>query len=107
MKQNNFGVFFSDCNFDIVQGCVNGNIDGMGRVIYEYNGECFFLFFGFDDVVDSSFNLKSGDKVFFFMVIDKRFVCIIIILSVIFVKMFYVKFEICFYFVVLQLNVLI
>lgn len=53
-------------------GCVNGNIDGMGRVTYEHNGECFFLPFGLDDVADSSLNLKPGDKVSFFMATDKR-----------------------------------
>lgn len=71
-----------------MQGCVNGNIDGMGRVTYEHNGECFFLPFGLDDVADSSLNLKPGDKVSFFMATDKRFVRTTITSSEIFAKMF-------------------
>lgn len=51
---------------------MNGNIDGMGRVTYEHNGECFFLPFGLDDVSDSSLKLKPGDKVSFVMATDKR-----------------------------------
>lgn len=85
---------------------MNGNIDGMGRVTYEHNGECFFLPFGLDDVADSSLNLKPGDKVSFFMATDKRFVCTTTTSSAIFAKMFRVKPEICSYFVVLQLSAL-
>ena len=56
---------------------MNGNIDGMGRVTYEHNGECFFLPFGLDDVSDSSLKLKPGDKVSFVMATDKRCVRVV------------------------------
>lgn len=67
---------------------MNGNIDGMGRVTYEHNGECFFLPFGLDDVAESSISLKPGDKVSFFMATDKRFVPTTPISSEIFGRMF-------------------
>eukprot|EP00918_Siedleckia_nematoides_P008348 GHVU01018104.1.p1 GENE.GHVU01018104.1~~GHVU01018104.1.p1 ORF type:complete len:815 (+),score=93.18 GHVU01018104.1:360-2804(+) len=45
--------------------------DGLGRVSYESNGECFFLPFGVDDI-DTGASLKVGHKVLFYILTDKR-----------------------------------
>ena len=48
-----------------LQGSVTGNRDSFGRVSYEQNGECFFIPFTQDSVVDSSVKLRTGDQVMF------------------------------------------
>ncbi|XP_064629135.1 cold shock domain-containing protein E1-like [Lineus longissimus] len=54
---------------------LNGIQDGMGRVSYERNGECFFLPFTLEDIENAESNnvkLKTGDNVTFFISTDKR-----------------------------------
>ncbi|XP_014783652.1 cold shock domain-containing protein E1 [Octopus bimaculoides] len=53
-------------------GTVSGNQDGLGRVTYLHNGECFFLPYGLEDVIDGSSKLKAGDQVRFYIASDKR-----------------------------------
>lgn len=55
-------------------GTVPGNQDGLGRVTYVHNGECFFLPYGLEDVKsdDGSLKLKAGDQVKFYIASDKR-----------------------------------
>lgn len=55
-------------------GTVPGNQDGLGRVTYVHNGECFFIPYGLEDVKsdDGSLKLKAGDQVKFYIASDKR-----------------------------------
>jgi cold shock CspA family protein len=53
-------------------GTVPGAQDGLGRVTYVHNGECFFLPYGLDDVVGTSTTPKAGDDVLFQIATDKR-----------------------------------
>lgn len=54
-------------------GCINGTADGLGRVTYEHNGECFFLPYGLEDIIDGEHvKVKAGDQVTFFIATDKR-----------------------------------
>lgn len=53
-------------------GTLPGTQDGLGRVTYVHNGECFFLPYGLDDVVGSSTSPKTGDDVLFQIATDKR-----------------------------------
>ncbi|XP_064602212.1 cold shock domain-containing protein E1-like [Liolophura sinensis] len=53
-------------------GSLPQTVDGLGRVTYEHNGECFFLPYGVEDIVDSSVKLKAGDQVNFSISTDKR-----------------------------------
>ncbi|KAL3882334.1 hypothetical protein ACJMK2_028687 [Sinanodonta woodiana] len=57
----------------VKNGMVGGTTDGLGRVTYEHNGECFFLPYGLDDIVNSgNTQVKPGDQVTFFIARDKR-----------------------------------
>jgi hypothetical protein len=59
----------------VVLQSLTGIQDGMGRVSYERNGECFFLPFSLEDIEHAEGNnikLKSGDNVTFFIATDKR-----------------------------------
>ncbi|XP_076445198.1 cold shock domain-containing protein E1-like [Babylonia areolata] len=47
-------------------------LDGLGRVSYEHCGECFFLPFSQDDVVDPNTKLKPGDQVIFHLESDPQ-----------------------------------
>lgn len=49
-----------------------GAQDGLGRVTYVHNGECFFLPYGLDDVLGTSTTPKAGDDVLFQIATDKR-----------------------------------
>ncbi|GFR76349.1 cold shock domain-containing protein E1, partial [Elysia marginata] len=54
-------------------GTLPGVQDGLGRVTYVHNGECFFLPYGLDDVVPSSAAPpKTGEDVLFQIATDKR-----------------------------------
>ncbi|XP_059172190.1 cold shock domain-containing protein E1-like [Physella acuta] len=53
-------------------GTVPGTQDGLGRVTYVHNGECFFLPYGLDDVVANSTTPKAGEDVLFQIATDKR-----------------------------------
>lgn len=53
-------------------GTVPGSQDGLGRVTYVHNGECFFLPYGLDDVLPTSTTPKSGEDVLFQISTDKR-----------------------------------
>ncbi|CAG5119485.1 unnamed protein product, partial [Candidula unifasciata] len=53
-------------------GTVPAAQDGLGRVTYVHNGECFFLPYGLDDVVGTSTAPKAGDDVLFQIATDKR-----------------------------------
>lgn len=53
-------------------GTVPGSQDGLGRVTYVHNGECFFLPYGQDDVLATSTPPKTGDDVLFQIATDKR-----------------------------------
>uniref|UniRef100_A0A0B7AWL7 Cold shock domain-containing protein E1 n=1 Tax=Arion vulgaris TaxID=1028688 RepID=A0A0B7AWL7_9EUPU len=53
-------------------GTVPGAQDGLGRVTYVHNGECFFLPYGLDDLVGTSTTPKAGDDVLFQIATDKR-----------------------------------
>ncbi|XP_071115411.1 cold shock domain-containing protein E1-like isoform X1 [Haliotis cracherodii] len=53
-------------------GTVVNTQDGLGRVTYEHNGECFFLPYGLEDLSDSGVKLKPGDQVMFHIATDKR-----------------------------------
>ena len=67
--------FFFFFFFFFLQGTVPGNQDGLGRVTYVHNGECFFLPYGLEDVKsdDGSLKLKAGDQVKFYIASDKRY----------------------------------
>lgn len=51
---------------------VPSNQTGLGRVTYEHNGECFFLPYSLDDVLDNSPNPQPKDQVTFFIATDKK-----------------------------------
>lgn len=53
-------------------GTVPSSQDGLGRVTYVHNGECFFLPYGLDDVLASSTTAKAGEDVLFQIATDKR-----------------------------------
>ncbi|KAK3798016.1 hypothetical protein RRG08_034577 [Elysia crispata] len=54
-------------------GTLPGVQDGLGRVTYVHNGECFFLPYGLEDVVHSSTTPpKTGEDVLFQIATDKR-----------------------------------
>ncbi|XP_005108011.1 cold shock domain-containing protein E1 [Aplysia californica] len=54
-------------------GTVPGAQDGLGRVTYVHNGECFFLPYGLEDVVASHATApKTGEDVCFQIATDKR-----------------------------------
>jgi len=53
-------------------GTVPGSQDGLGRVTYVHNGECFFLPYSLDDVLTTSDTPKAGEDVLFQIATDKR-----------------------------------
>eukprot|EP00731_Ephydatia_muelleri_P017162 Em0010g260a len=55
-----------------LKGSTKGTSDlGMGRIIYERNGECFFVPYAFTDVNDDR-EIHRGDEVSFYMARNKR-----------------------------------
>lgn len=53
-------------------GTVPGSNDGLGRVSYEHSGECFFIPFAQEDIVDPNMKLKVGDSVMFYLAADPQ-----------------------------------
>ena len=60
--------------FELLQGTVPGSHDGLGRVSYEHSGECFFIPFAQEDILDPSMKLKTGDQVIFHLAADAQWV---------------------------------
>ena len=68
------GIVATEAKVDKPNGTVHPS--DLGRVSYERNGECFFIPYSVDDLLDGpNLKLKIGDQVSFFIATDKRYVC--------------------------------
>jgi len=65
------GIVATEAKVDKPNGTVHPS--DLGRVSYERNGECFFIPYSVDDLLDGpNLKLKIGDQVSFFIATDKR-----------------------------------
>lgn len=53
-------------------GTVPGAQDGFGRVTYEHSGECFFLPYAIEDILEPGVKIKTGDQVMFYISTDQQ-----------------------------------
>ena len=65
------GIVATEAKVDKPNGTVHPS--DLGRVSYERNGECFFIPYSVDDLLEGpNLKLKIGDQVSFFIATDKR-----------------------------------
>jgi len=65
------GIVATEAKVDKPNGTVHPS--DLGRVSYERNGECFFIPYSVDDLIEGpNLKLKIGDQVSFFIATDKR-----------------------------------